>query len=278
MNNSFGDYFKNLILSPRLEEVYQKYLVMKNAHKYVVFVEGYLDKSFYQGLLFNKLQCNFRGDIYSLVCNGKQGVIDISNYLFEKQYLNSKSKKIINIVDRDFNALNGFECKIKEKISLTKYYSIESYAFVNGNIEHILEYLKLSDKNKEHFINNLRKYLYDILDYEALLLCSVRDKFINISTDILDNTKLSIINEQIEINNGFKTAIDRKIAALSNNNLKRIKIAKEMLTNNYLFYRGHDLEKYFDYMMTFYGLDITLSELLINEELTKKFKVEIEIL
>ena len=98
MMNSFADFFKNRILSPRLEEVYQKYLLLRQRYKYSVFVEGYIDKYFYSSFLFHKLNTNFKGDIYAFVCDGKKGVIDICNWLFDKEMINNNTKNIINIL------------------------------------------------------------------------------------------------------------------------------------------------------------------------------------
>lgn len=274
MMNSFAEYFKECILSPRLEEVYQKYLLLKQKYKYSVFVEGYLDKKFYGSVLCLKINNTFKGDFYTFVCNGKKGVVDICNYLQGKDLINNNSKNIINIVDRDFDVLNNVECKLKDKITITKYYSLESYAFISKNLEIVLDYLNLNQTLKNQFFDGLNKYSVEILDYEALLSCSINDNILYISTDLLENAKITNY-ESMELDLAFRTTVNAKISSLNKNSLKKYCSEKNKLSMNYLFYRGHDLEKYFDYFMEYNNKKIRLRNLLEDEELVRKLQIEL---
>ena len=274
--NSFAEYFKNLVLSPRLEEVYHKFLLMRHKCKYSVFVEGSLDKKFYWNYLHQRLNCKFKGDIYPMICDGKQGVIHICNYLYEHKYLNNKTRNVLNIVDRDFNVLRSHDCKLEDKISITKYYSLESYAFTENNIEIILNLLKISTPNKDIFYSNLKEYIKLILDYESLLNYCVFEKHDIISTNLFDDTCL-VFSNKIVLDDSFNNKIQTIISSFSQNNYHKFDDIRNKLSNNYLLYRGHDLEKFFDFMMTHFGINTTLSELLSKEEVIRSINIDLEL-
>lgn len=274
--NSFADYFKSYCLCPKLEKVYFEYLSNFKKVKYSVFVEGYLDKKFYNNALVKKLNCNLRGDVFSYVCNGKSGVIEITNYLFNKNMITKHSNNIFNIVDRDFNCLKDFNCNLESKITLTKYYSLESYAFIKENMDIILTHLNLFDVEKQIFYENFRIYLDLILDYEALLKCSVNDGISYISVEVLDDAKISF-NGNLMIDKKFKSIVESKIKNLSEETFKDFQLTRDLLSKNYLNYRGHDLEKYFDFMMKYFKINVKLHDILSLEDIVKKMDIDLDL-
>lgn len=273
--NNFYDYFIHSIKNPNLSNVITKYFSLKNRFKHFVFVEGFDDKTFYSVVLKKKIPAKFPADICYIISGGKANVLGIYEYLFE----NVSNKKLLNnhyfIVDKDYDTNIDFTKKYK-RVSLTLHYSFENYFFEYENLICILKELKVSEKQITLFLNLLKEYLDNIIDYETLLCLNVgHNVFTGVYHNNLNEISLSIVDDKIIIDNEFSKRIKEQIKSLGVDYHNKFLFLKKQLINDYLNIRGHDFELFFDKMMENYLIDFKLKNIIKNTELLSKIKVNI---
>ena len=273
--NSFFENFSSYIKYPMTPKVFTEYVTKKNKFKKFIFVEGFSDKNFYSMFLYKHLN-EFNGHIGYFICNGKKGVIEICNYFKEKDDLSKEDRNKFFIVDRDYDGLNNYKCLLKEKITTTKYYSLESYAFIPNNLNIIFSFLNYDNAKRELFTKIFDDFIDQIIEYEAIVSLNAKGKiaYWNVK-NLRDNYELSINENEIIMDTKLKSEVENVFQNLSSDDLNLLIKEKETLHNNYLYIKGHDLEYIFDVIMDYLKSNNKLSKLLSNCNIIKNIQIPI---
>ena len=274
--NNFFDCFIEEIASPKLPKVYAEYVTKRNRYKKHVFIEGAGDKNFYSLFLYKRLNV-YPGEVDYLKCDGKKGVIDICN-LFKRNCALSVSDKIkYFIVDRDYDGLSGYECMLKEKLTITKYYSIENYMFEKENLDKLYDYLVLDETNAYLVEKLINSFVDQILTYEAIKSLKAKERITKVFVKELNDYDIAICDDEIIIDRQFDNDVNDFVNYLNDKEKTWLENEKMMLRKNYLYIKGHDLELIIDMIFDYLGLEYSLSNLLSNDKLVDKLKISLDL-
>ena len=160
---SFIDEYTKEIKNPDIGRIYTRYITGMNNYIEFIFVEGETDIKYYS-IKFNH---NLNETDY-IKCGAKPNVFGIYNVFEKSNAIKDQKKSYHFIVDKDYDGFN----KVKNlnphnNISVTKYYSYESYAFLVKNITVILKELKLTKEEIECFIYILNDFFNKVRKYEC---------------------------------------------------------------------------------------------------------------
>ena len=274
--NNFFDCFIEDVISPKLPKVFTEYVTKKNRYKKHVFIEGHGDRNFYSTFLHKRLNV-YPGEVGYLVCDGKKGVIDICNYFRTNYSLSVNDKAKYFIVDRDYDGLSGHECLMKDKMTVTKYYSFECYTFESENLKALFDYVDFDEADIELSSMLIDSFVNQILTYEAILSLSVKKRITKVFTKELSSYDISISDDEIIIDSRFDNDINDFVRKLSDKEKDWLDNEKMMLRKNYLYIRGHDLELITNMIFSYLGSDYSLSNLLSNDKFVDKLKISLDL-
>ena len=273
--NDFFNAFISDIRYPKTPKVFTEYVAKKRS-KYHVFVEGHSDEKFYSTFIYKKINSKiFPGDVAYIKCNGKKGVFEICDYLLKKFNAIKNDKSKIFIVDRDYDGVLKCSEETKGRITMTKYYSFENYAFVPENLEVLLDEV-VSKNNKQLFKNLIDDFIEQISTYEAIQSLNVRQIIFKPINKKIEDYNVSIINNKFVIDNSFNDEVLKLVDSFSEKEKKALVNEKEKL-NKPIYMRGHDLQLAFDLISKEIGNEKKLIDLLSNYKFVEKMNIVIDI-
>lgn len=259
--NSFYSSFIEKVKKPTCIEGIFTYFSGKKEKKSFAFVEGEKDIKFYSIFFHKKINENNK-DILYIRCGSKIEVIETLINLKRMVNLN----KHFFIVDRDYDGLSKVPIDLKDKIIITKYYSIENYLFENDNLMKTLKFIGLMDLEIDIFNKCFNDFISLITPYENYSYKRVKDNKIYKVNKQLSMEDIIINNSKCELANDFI----KEFETFENNKEKKS-------INNYLYFRGHNLEQFFDKFMCYFKIDEKLGNLLENSRLINELSIEINI-
>jgi hypothetical protein len=263
--NNFKKRFNDEIINPTEISMIVKYNEFRNrsAGK-IIFVEGVSDKHFYSNVtnsgvkLFCKAEYVFRSkfdrDKLSEDIVGKKAVFFAYKLIKDNKQLQKGMNKCIFIVDFDYegikSARHSFTSIDKNRISTTKYHSIESYFLTDNNTKRIFDYYNLSDKARLEFKSASQIFCNEVEEYFSLKGAIAACYFNNQKKpryakeysheeifDIVFNSSNTFSYKQ----DYLKYEIKKMNRAISSNEfaMKRYDEIKKMISKNILFIQGH---------------------------------------
>lgn len=276
MNNAFYDFFYSKSVDKNLTSVIYDFSSKRSSFKDIVFVEGLVDKNLYSKIVYKKLNARFKGDIGFIICGNKKNVIDMQNYLINNKCY--KKNNYFHIVDRDYDGISKVSSLCKEKLTTTKFYSLESYILDKENCVKLLEYLNFTEESIVEYFKLFNKFCELILDFESLIAFQTINEFgFGISKNYLSKDVIKIENDDVfiltDIDNKFKNIYDK----FDVKNKKMFLLLKEKLGRNYLFLRGHALEEFFNKYLEMNNMKKTMHELLLEFNDYEKMTIDINI-
>lgn len=149
-------------------EIKMKATNLLSTSKYVAFVEGKTDENFYSNrseYYLRKSNTKYLAgkwiDEESLEPTGKNYVKDAYKWLSTSEQFQSYSKRLLYIIDRDY------DLNLPEGISATPYHSFENYYFIEENIMKLFSHYGWG--NPRTFIDLLQSVADKTLEYFLLV-------------------------------------------------------------------------------------------------------------
>lgn len=274
MANFFSDFCK-AVNQPTVMSSYLSYLFEKKNFKKFCFVEGIADSSFYSYILYKKINVDKKSIKY-ISCGNKDNVIQTL------RYFNNKEKENLNnlyfIIDKDYDYQKYMISNDLNKLSFTKYYSIENYLFEEYNLNKVLSFLNLQDCENELFKSLLNDFIGKVLLYEALNLYIVSlDLSKPMELQDISEKDIQINDNKVIIKENILDSVSKIISDLNNENFKKYNEKLKYLEKNNLSIRGHDLELFFDILLKYFRIKSNLSCLMKNKQLIESLEIDLDI-
>lgn len=270
---SFYDGYVSQVKNKIIGGVALEYFTKYSHFNSFVFVEGLTDVIFYNLIVKEKIGNN----VSFIKCGGKENVIYFSNFLIRNNIEQRKDNHYI--VDKDYTSLNKLKSLCAEKVSVTKHYGVENYAFEDENLDLILRNLNLLNEDVINVKESLKKFVKLIVDFETIISLSTNNEMhdIKLKAKELDENIIFVDENTIFLKKEMQQRITSIISSFTKKQKKLFNRRREELFNNYLDLRGHDLELFFNKILTFYNKEEKLSVLLSNTEIISRLKIDFEL-
>ena len=274
MEDFFSEFSEN-VMNNNSGRIIADFIAEYDKYDSFAFIEGLTDKGFYSIVLPLKIN-KAASSISFIICGGKKNVISSMNYLMNNNLFIKKNH--YHIVDKDYNGIKNIKCYYPEKLTITRYYSFENYAFEDCNYDVLLSSVNLPKNDYSMLKNNLNDYIDQIMNYETLSSLNT-NYLINVQLDSKHfSSRLKVDENNIfKLDKDYLFYINYLIDRLDDKEKALFKSRKNKLLKDRLSIRGHDLEMYFNTLMEYYQKDITLNDLLSDENVVKKLKIQLNL-
>ena len=127
-----SDFFEEFLEEVKIKDLGQvttEYFLKYSIFDCFVFVEGLTDKAFYSCFLDTRVK---NKNLEFIVCQGKTKLFKTLDYLVGGNYF--RNKEHYHIIDKDFDGIRKYKGSYGHKLTTTRFYSFENYAFTKENI------------------------------------------------------------------------------------------------------------------------------------------------
>ena len=170
-------------------------------------------------------------------------------------------------------------------MNVTKYYSIENYAFSNDNKKIILRESGLNDQEIKDFLTKLNNYFQNIKRYEVLLAMTENYKKFHFKKNDLKKENKDVIKDNVTFSDDLSVIFSEEFECRINETYQEIQSEKKLKKiydyyNEYLKHifniRGKDLEYFFDKFMIIMDKNVSLKSLLFDEKILSQLNIDLK--
>jgi len=202
----------------------------------------------------------------NMVSNNKGVVIEVIELLSKKKEENSfGGKKVIGIIDADFNRINGKLRNDIQNLFYTDTHDIDSMIFSTNALEKIIRLLYYKPENVN--IENLRKKCFEIASEFGIYLLSFYDNNIHNLKEKFKPIEQFFDKDLMFFHKKVIKLLD-ELMGKSKSDLTRIKLSlmqrKNLNLDHYQMANGHDLVRVFIMLTLWRSMNLTKKGMIDN--------------